>query len=149
MELWRGRRLRFFVSATVIEKATSGQHPLTLGRFNGSKRKISDQTDPKRNLEFLDVSHALSSLARLTLRQLRQMASDLGVTLYSRKSKETLGFRDWLRQRAQELEADRRPSRLSVARPSQRNDRVVFLPRDPQWAYVFWEISDKIARWHK
>ena len=36
------------------------------------------------------VTQALSSLARLTLRQLRQMASDLGVTLYSRKSKEDL-----------------------------------------------------------
>jgi hypothetical protein len=38
----------------------------------------------------LDVSQTLSSLARLTLRQLRQIASDLGVPLYSRKSKETL-----------------------------------------------------------
>jgi hypothetical protein len=29
--------------------------------------------------------------------------------------------------------------------PSQQGDdtRVVFLPRDPQWAYVFWEISEK------
>ena len=36
------------------------------------------------------MSQTLSSLARLTLRQLRQIASDLGVPLYSRKSKETL-----------------------------------------------------------
>ena len=36
------------------------------------------------------MSKTLSSLARLTLRQLRQIASDLGVPLYSRKSKETL-----------------------------------------------------------
>ena len=35
------------------------------------------------------MSQTLSSLARLTLRQLRQIASDLGVPLYSRKSKET------------------------------------------------------------
>ena len=37
-----------------------------------------------------DVTQSLSSLARLTLRQLRQIASDLGVPLYSRKSKEAL-----------------------------------------------------------
>ena len=36
------------------------------------------------------MTQALTSLARLTLRQLRQMASDLGVTLYSRKSKQDL-----------------------------------------------------------
>merc|ERR1712216_1003622 len=43
-----------------------------------------------KKLGWLSVTQALSSLARLTLRQLRQMASDLGVTLYSRKSKEDL-----------------------------------------------------------
>ena len=32
----------------------------------------------------------LTSLAMMTLRQLRQIASDLGVSLYSRKSKEEL-----------------------------------------------------------
>ena len=36
------------------------------------------------------MSPTISSLARLTLRQLRQIASDLGVPLYSRKSKESL-----------------------------------------------------------
>ncbi|HGY5537381.1 MAG TPA: Rho termination factor N-terminal domain-containing protein, partial [Prochlorococcus sp.] len=36
------------------------------------------------------MTQALSSMARLTLRQLRRMASELGVTLYSRKSKEQL-----------------------------------------------------------
>ena len=36
------------------------------------------------------MSQTLTSLARLTLRQLRQIASDLGVPLYSRKSKEAL-----------------------------------------------------------
>jgi hypothetical protein len=32
-----------------------------------------------------------------------------------------------------------------MAAPVQRSDaetRVVFLPRDPQWAYVFWDIAD-------
>ena len=36
------------------------------------------------------MSQSLSSLARMTLRQLRQVASELGVTLYSRKTKEEL-----------------------------------------------------------
>ena len=36
------------------------------------------------------MSQTLSSLARLTLRQLRSIASELGVPLYSRKSKEAL-----------------------------------------------------------
>ncbi|MBJ7364844.1 MAG: Rho termination factor N-terminal domain-containing protein, partial [Synechococcus sp. SupBloom_Metag_053] len=36
------------------------------------------------------ANQTFSSLARLTLRQLRKVASDLGVGLYSRKSKEEL-----------------------------------------------------------
>ena len=76
----------------------------------------------------------------MTLRQLRQVASDLGVSLYSRKSKEEL------------LEAiNQRQSRgsnlgaieagLSPAPRPEAETHVVFLPRDPQWAYVFWDIS--------
>ncbi|MDP4707001.1 MAG: Rho termination factor N-terminal domain-containing protein, partial [Cyanobium sp. MAG_237] len=36
------------------------------------------------------MTQALTALARMTLRQLRQVASDLGVSLYSRKSKDEL-----------------------------------------------------------
>ena len=36
------------------------------------------------------MSQTLSSLARMTLRQLRQVASELGVSLYSRKTKDEL-----------------------------------------------------------
>ena len=90
---------------------------------------------------FGTVTQSLSSLARLTLRQLRQVASDLGVSLYSRKSKEELveainskqGSGDTLRS----IEAGLAPA----PRPAVET-HVVFLPRDPQWAYVFWEISD-------
>ena len=53
------------------------------------KMEVGCKLIPKK-LGWLSVTQALSSLARLTLRQLRQMASDLGVTLYSRKSKEAL-----------------------------------------------------------
>jgi hypothetical protein len=83
------------------------------------------------------VSQTLSSLARMTLRQLRQVASELGVTLYSRKTK------DELVNAIGERQADLSSLEKEHA-PSQQGDdtRVVFLPRDPQWAYVFWEISE-------
>jgi hypothetical protein len=74
----------------------------------------------------------------MTLRQLRQVASELGVTLYSRKTK------DELVSAIGERQADLSSLEQEHA-PSQQGDdtRVVFLPRDPQWAYVFWEISEK------
>ena len=88
------------------------------------------------------MSQTLSSLARLTLRQLRQIASDLGVPLYSRKSKETLV--DEVAQRQQKRGGDLKAIEAELNAPAMGSSdtRVVFLPRDPQWAYVFWEISD-------
>ena len=84
----------------------------------------------------------LSSLATQTLRQLRQIASDLGVTLYSRKSKDELVeaiscHHEDTGPSLAVLEAEMPP----VSRPAS-DTRVVFLPRDPQWAYVFWDISE-------
>ena len=104
------------------------------------------------------VSQALSSLAQMTLRQLRQVASDLGMSLYSRKTKDQLvdaitsrqpvsSIRSeasgpepqaWPEPSLSNLEAD-----LAPAPRPESDTRVVFLPRDPQWAYVFWEISDE------
>ena len=88
------------------------------------------------------MTQALSSLARLTLRQLRQMASDLGVTLYSRKSKDALVSA--IAERQERKVVDEEPIELASSAPShtEASTRVVFLPRDPQWAYVFWEIAD-------
>jgi len=88
------------------------------------------------------VSPSFSSLARLTLRQLRQVASDLGVALYSRKSKDELVAAIEERQDTHEpslkaIEAEMTPAPRPMAETS-----VVFLPRDPQWAYVFWEVSE-------
>jgi hypothetical protein len=88
------------------------------------------------------VTQALSELALMTLRQLRQVASDLGVTLYSRKSKDELldaisRRRDLSPRSLQAIEAEMSPAPRPAAETS-----VVFLPRDPQWAYVFWEISE-------
>ncbi|WP_353292737.1 DUF4912 domain-containing protein [Synechococcus sp. M16CYN] len=88
------------------------------------------------------MSPTISSLARLTLRQLRQIASDLGVPLYSRKSKENLVNEVAARQENRDKEVKAREAELSAPSTSVAGTRVVFLPRDPQWAYVFWEISD-------
>ena len=84
------------------------------------------------------MSQTLSSLARMTLRQLRQVASELGVTLYSRKTKEELV------QAIGERQSDLTSLEQEHSTPPQADgaSRVVFLPRDPQWAYVFWEISE-------
>ena len=103
----------------------------------------------------------LSSLARLTLRQLRAIASQLGVSLYSRKSKKALAQEmdhhpdaEGSSESSQSLESrtekgsttSQSPSgeaARQVSRPQAKSndDRVVFLPRDPEWGYVFWEIS--------
>ena len=93
-------------------------------------------------METPDVAQTLSSLARLTLRQLRQLASDVGVTLYSRKSKEALVNAIAKRQDQQTGDQRAVEAELTSRSPSQADTRVVFLPRDPQWAYVFWEISE-------
>ena len=87
----------------------------------------------------------LSSLATQTLRQLRQIASELGVTLYSRKTKEELLEAISARQEdgGEPLESLMRfEAPPAPAQRSRAETRVVFLPRDPQWAYVFWDIAD-------
>ena len=88
------------------------------------------------------MTQSLSSLARLTLRQLRQIASDLGVPLYSRKSKEALVGEVAERQEKRNGDLKAIESELTAPVVETSNTRVVFLPRDPQWAYVFWEISE-------
>ena len=92
------------------------------------------------------MTQAITSLARMTLRQLRQMASDLGVTLYSRKSKKDLvsAIAEKQERRGGDLKAIE--AELNPPSRPQSETRVVFLPRDPQWAYVFWEISDNDRR---
>ena len=83
----------------------------------------------------------------LTLIQLRQIAKEVGVDLYTVKSKEELlesitSIPDLpdlapIITAAMALDAQVEPA----SRPEPET-RVVFLPRDPQWAYVFWEIAD-------
>ncbi len=90
-------------------------------------------------------------LLSLTLRQLRQKASKLSVPLYSRKTKAVLVD---LILKYQEKSS----KKINIGSPQQNDEEtfetntltsseevktnVVFLPRDPDWAYVFWQISD-------
>jgi len=84
----------------------------------------------------------LTSLAVMTLRQLRQIASDLGVSLYSRKSKEELVEAISSRQDLGGLSLAAIEAEMAPAPRPDAETRVVFLPRDPQWAYVFWDIAE-------
>ena len=95
------------------------------------------------------VTQALTSLARLTLRQLRQMASDLGVTLYSRKSKDALVSEIAERQERKSGDQKAIESELSAPTRSTSSTRVVFLPRDPQWATCSGKSAIKTASEHK
>ena len=88
------------------------------------------------------MNQSLSSLALLTLRQLRQVASELGVTLYSRKTKEELVSAIGQRQGGAVATLEPEPETETAPATPLGDTRVVFLPRDPQWAYVFWEISE-------
>ena len=90
-------------------------------------------------------------LLSLTLRQLRQEASKLSVPLYSRKTKAVLVD---LILKYQEKSTEK----THISSPQSKSEEtfesnasnssgevktnVVILPRDPDWAYVFWQISD-------
>ena len=95
----------------------------------------------------MGVTFDQESLSRLTLRQLRLKASELGIPLYSRKSKAALVKGVLLYEEKKELEKQlintKSQSYEETAYSNSSQTKVVFLPRDPEWAYVFWEISDK------
>ena len=90
-------------------------------------------------------------LLNLTLRQLRQEASKLSVPLYSRKTKVALvdliiKYQTKANQIIKKTISSEIPSKIvdpvaSLAK-EKINTKVVFLPRDPEWAYVFWQISE-------
>ena len=90
-------------------------------------------------------------LLSLTLRQLRQEASKLSVPLYSRKTKAVLVDLILKYQEKSTKKTYIKPSNLKSEETFEPNTfnssdevktNVVFLPRDPDWAYVFWQISD-------
>ena len=90
-------------------------------------------------------------LLNLTLRQLRQEASKLSVPLYSRKTKAALvdliiKYQKKVTVISNQLKSTKTsqniPNSISAPIKEELNTKVVFLPRDPEWAYVFWQISD-------
>ncbi len=90
-------------------------------------------------------------LLSLTLRQLRQEASKLSVPLYSRKTKAVLVDLILKYQKKGSVVKKKLVSKstslsFSESKSSDSTEevltKVVFLPRDPDWAYVFWQISE-------
>ena len=90
-------------------------------------------------------------LLNLTLRQLRKEASKLSVPLYSRKTKAALIDLIVKYQKKVDLESNETQDNKFSQKISNSVDqsikeeletKVVFLPRDPEWAYVFWQISE-------
>jgi len=90
-------------------------------------------------------------LLSLTLRKLRQEASKLSVPLYSRKTKAVLvDLIMKYQEKSSETNNISPPQTDSINTfetevkhsSEQVKTNVVFLPRDPDWAYVFWQISD-------
>ncbi len=77
------------------------------------------------------------SLLEQTVAQLRELAKRLGVRSYTRLAKAEL-----LEVLAQTETQPAAPSSPAIATPQAPiTTQVTFLPRDPQWAYVFWSIS--------
>ena len=90
-------------------------------------------------------------LLSLTLRQLRQEASKLSVPLYSRKTKSVLvdlilKYQEKSTIKPLTITPQSKPvgtfESNSFNSSEEVKTNVVFLPRDPDWAYVFWQISD-------
>ena len=99
----------------------------------------------------LDGIKNKENLLSLTLRQLRQVASKLSVPLYSRKTKATLvdliikyqkNLTDIPNEALIKKKSDDISNSIPQSSKDEVNTKVVFLPRDPEWAYVFWQISE-------
>ena len=109
---------------------------------------------PNKNGDFkvADGIKSKDELLSLTLRQLRQVASKLSVPLYSRKTKAVLvdlivtyqnkvnNSKDISKLKDYEIITKQKVSTKTTTTEEKTN--LVFLPRDPDWAYVFWQISE-------
>ena len=108
---------------------------------------------PNKNGDFKVADGIMNKdqLLSLTLRQLRQEASKLSVPLYSRKTKAVLvelilkyqeksSKKTYISSPKPKFEETYESNTLISSEEVKTN--VVFLPRDPDWAYVFWQISD-------
>tara|TARA_B100000902_G_scaffold398220_1_gene464253 strand:+ start:1078 stop:2178 length:1101 start_codon:yes stop_codon:yes gene_type:complete len=90
-------------------------------------------------------------LLKLTLRQLRQEASKLSVPLYSRKTKVVLvdliiKYQNKASKKTnieiKDSNAEKTSETIISTSNEELNTKIVFLPKDPEWAYVFWQISE-------
>ncbi len=109
---------------------------------------------PNKNGDFkvADGIKSKDELLRLTLRQLRQVASKLSVPLYSRKTKAVLvDLIVTYQTKSNKSKKNSQPKddksifnkQLTTIPPTvDAKTNLVFLPRDPEWAYVFWQISE-------
>ncbi len=109
---------------------------------------------PNKNGDFkvADGIKSKDELLSLTLRQLRQVASKLSVPLYSRKTKAVLvdlivtyqakinKSKNIVKAKVEKSVLNEKSSVISTTEVAKTN--LVFLPRDPDWAYVFWQISE-------
>ncbi|CAK6693071.1 DUF4912 domain-containing protein [Synechococcus sp. CBW1107] len=108
------------------------------------------------------LGKAVANLSNLTIRQLRQLASSLGLPRYSLATKEGLvqaiGKRTQIPYGESSPEVgSAAPMPVSISEPTDgvspepvvpvsveaMQTQVVFLPRDPSWAYCFWTISQE------
>ena len=109
---------------------------------------------PNKNGDFkvADGIKSKDELLSLTLRQLRQVASKLSVPLYSRKTKaalvdlivayQTKANKSKTISKAKDDEVVRKQRSAEIPNTYDEKTNLVFLPRDPDWAYVFWQISE-------
>jgi len=117
-------------------------------------RKKKNILIPNKNGDFkvADGTKNKDELLSLTLRQLRQVASKLSVPLYSRKTKAVLvdlivkyqAKANNSENISQARNSNSIPNQQLTATPTSVDAKtnLVFLPRDPEWAYVFWHISE-------
>ncbi len=109
---------------------------------------------PNKNGDFkvADGIKSKDELLSLTLRQLRQVASKLSVPLYSRKTKAVLvdlivtyQTKANKSKNVSQTKDDKSISNKqlpTIPTTVDAKTNLVFLPRDPEWAYVFWQISE-------
>jgi uncharacterized protein len=88
------------------------------------------------------AANPLLFLAGRTMAQLRELARNTSLsTIYSRLSRSQLidALQEVLPEQSSAVE-DQAPRAVAVS-ATDGSSQVTFLPRDPQWAYVFWELG--------
>jgi hypothetical protein len=98
-------------------------------------------------------NNPVANLASMSMRQLREVARALGISRYSAQTRDGLAVaianKGSVATPTEEISTEEITTDLPALEsglppaPRPRSEtRVVFLPRDPQWAYVFWEIAE-------